>query len=64
MTVLKNFSISLYASEASVDSSEVKAFLDKINIPKIDPEVQSNLEAIVTFQEVIQAINSMRSGFP
>ena len=56
----KEFYNGLYAAEA--DISELRAFLDRLNIPKIDPEAKEGLEATVTCEEVSQAINAMCSG--
>lgn len=40
----------------------MNAFLNKINIPKTDPETRNNLEATMTCQEITQVIHAIQSG--
>ena len=58
----RQFYNNLYTSESTVDISEINDFLDRINIPVIDPQVQAEIDAALAPQEITQAINSMHSG--
>lgn len=58
----KNYYIDLYTSESNLDTPEIQAFLDNLNIPKISLEAQAGIEDAITSEERSQMIKSMQSG--
>ena len=44
------------------DNSELKVFLDSINIPKIPEILRTNLEKDITVEELSAAIDSIKAG--
>lgn len=52
----------LYSSEITHDNLELKAFLDRINIPKLPEALRADLEKDITVEEISAAIDSIKAG--
>ncbi|KAF7644904.1 hypothetical protein LDENG_00213820, partial [Lucifuga dentata] len=51
-----------YTSEIPCSIPEIQTFLDRLEIPEINSENQTAIDAPITNQEILQAIKSMQSG--
>lgn len=60
--MFKEFFSSLYSSEYTEDRKQQETFLNEVKIPKISNEVKDNLEADVSEEEVLSAIENLRAG--
>lgn len=58
----KSYYAKLYTSQTSTNTAEIQAFLDGLELPKINKEDQTTLDTSITNEDIIQAINSMQSG--
>lgn len=58
----KDYYTGIYTPEANLDSREIQEFLDKLEIPQINQEAQTSIDAPISCQEIMQAISSLQSG--
>lgn len=52
----------LYSSEGHHNPDIMHSFLNKLKLPKLDPDTVQNLEEPITLEEILNAIGSMSSG--
>lgn len=58
----RKFYEGLYSSEITQDNSELKVFLNRINILNAPEALCANLEKDITVGEISAAIDSMKTG--
>lgn len=58
----RKFYEGLYSSEILNENSELKVFLDSINIPNIPESFRTNLDKDITLEELSDAIDSIKAG--
>ena len=58
----RDFYENLYKSQSSATEDDIIQFLRSLPLPKIDCDAQNELNAEITLQEVVTAINEFPSG--
>uniref|UniRef100_A0A8P4G9K3 Reverse transcriptase domain-containing protein n=1 Tax=Dicentrarchus labrax TaxID=13489 RepID=A0A8P4G9K3_DICLA len=58
----KKYYSNLYLSDADTNPAKIQSFLDSLDAPTLNPDIQSSLDQPFTANEIQTAINSMQSG--
>lgn len=61
-TIMREFYQKLYSSETSASEDLCYSFLEKINLPCLAEDQSADLNSLITKEEVVEAIKSLKGG--